>query len=145
MVDKFGLHGAMLVIGAISLNSVACGLAVPPSPYEKHLRLARKQRRHQGTSTTLAASLKSHRDVITDFRFLVFLLTGLGFSSGLACYYLYLPDFLLHSNYDAMTASFVLSATGEEWFLVSELGLRGTDVTYWAKNEYFSDQFLIVC
>ncbi|XP_070200170.1 monocarboxylate transporter 13-like [Littorina saxatilis] len=112
MVDKFGLHGAMLVIGAISLNSVACGLAVPPSPYEKHLRLARKQRRHQGTSTTLAASLKSHRDVITDFRFLVFLLTGLGFSSGLACYYLYLPDFLLHSNYDAMTASFVLSATG---------------------------------
>ena len=113
-MDQFGLNGALLIIGALSLNAVPCGLAIPPSAYEKQRRGAKTQRRRSlGTGLDiLATSIRSHFEALGDFRFLLFLLTGLGFSSGLACYYLYLPDFLLHSGYAALTASFVLSATG---------------------------------
>ena len=120
LVDHFGLRGAMLIIGAVSLNAVPCGLAIPPSAHERQRRreaAARQRQRQRGRQggarlSLLAASFRSHIEVLGDFRFLFFLLTGLGFSSGLACYYLYLPAFLLHSRYDALTASFVLSATG---------------------------------
>ncbi|KAL8620292.1 hypothetical protein ACOMHN_044971 [Nucella lapillus] len=111
LVDYFGVNGALLILGAISLNSVACGLAIPPSSYEKQRKLARK---HSTGDVTLKphSSIRSLYDVLRDFRFLLLLVTSFGFSSALACYYIYLPDFLLRNHYDHLTASFVLSATG---------------------------------
>ncbi|XP_076450290.1 uncharacterized protein LOC143286561 isoform X2 [Babylonia areolata] len=221
LVDIFGFHGAMLILGAVSLNTVACGLATPPSDYEKQRKLSRRHdsptssssprssggrevsrkhdtgssgcgggdvsrkhysgscgggaggdvsRKHDtGTSGCgggdvsrkhysgscgggaggdvsrkhdtgssggggggdvprkkknkkqqqqkqkqkfRSSSFRSLCDVLSDLRFLPLLATAFGFSSALSCYYIYLPDFLLHNRYDHLTASFVLSATG---------------------------------
>nr|KAG5699432.1 hypothetical protein BaRGS_016278 [Batillaria attramentaria] len=112
LVDEHGLHGAMLVIGAVCLHSIPCGLAVPASPFEQSRRQQPNAPALAKLPGTLASLLRAHVTVLSDFRFLLFLLSFLAFSLGTSTLYLYLPDFLQHRGYDSLTASLVISATG---------------------------------
>ncbi|PVD33313.1 hypothetical protein C0Q70_04566 [Pomacea canaliculata] len=110
LMQTYGLHGALLIAGAIGLHSVPCGLLMPLSRFERDRR---KNRQDQETSSLCACpNVASYLYVITYLRFLVYLISLFNVSVAASSYYLYVPKYLILNGYSHLKASFIISFTG---------------------------------
>lgn len=110
LLETYGLHGALLIAGAIGLHSVPCGLLMPLSRFERDRR---KHRQDRETSSLCACpNVASYLYVITYLRFLVYLISLFNVSVAASSYYLYVPKYLILNGYSHLKASFIISFTG---------------------------------
>ncbi|ESO82493.1 hypothetical protein LOTGIDRAFT_134531 [Lottia gigantea] len=93
-VDRYGLNGAFLLLGALGFQSTVCGALMRPTEFE----IVAKRR-------LLCIMLKS-------MQFCLFLISSVAFNMGQSIIYLFLPDYFRHLGSSSMEAAFILSIAG---------------------------------
>ncbi|XP_071086024.1 monocarboxylate transporter 12-like [Haliotis cracherodii] len=113
LMETYGVNGAFLIIGGMTLNACAAGLLMRPPEFErKRTQQAGKGQPSQRKITSICRDLTRFRHVVSNVSFIFFLCSVLCFSIAISTEYLFLPDFFIKQGSTFQEGAFVISASG---------------------------------
>jgi MCP family monocarboxylic acid transporter-like MFS transporter 12 len=116
LIETYGLHGAFLMLGAITFQASVFGALMRPHPLEIKQKPPQTKDamtvRYFLKSSNFCGGCSKHLIVFRNFPLLSFLLSSLAWSMSMALVYLYLPDFFILHGSTAGEASLLISLTG---------------------------------
>lgn len=124
LLDSYGLHGTLLIQGALFANQIVMGLIMRPSEMEIRQKSHRIKQTNQRKSKENARNWKNilHLDILYDKMFLLILLQYFLWNIPYSMLMLHLPNFSVTKGFSKQDAAFLI-------FLIGLLGTFGRIVT----------------
>ncbi|XP_067670368.1 monocarboxylate transporter 12-like [Haliotis asinina] len=113
LTETYGVHGAFLITGGITLHVCIAGMLMRPSNIE-HKRKQRvgNELPARRNIASICRDVTSVYRVLSNVSFIFFLCSLLCFSIAIATAYLFLPDFFLKQGSTFQEGAFVISTSG---------------------------------
>ncbi|XP_028820865.1 monocarboxylate transporter 13-like [Denticeps clupeoides] len=114
LVETYAWNGALLVLGGLSLNIVACGALIRPVATPKAVKqnLTESRRSSACRNFLSRVSMNFELPLLTQRPFLTYALAVTLFNSGYFVPYVHLVAHSRHEGFSEYQAAFVMSATG---------------------------------
>ncbi|XP_046559491.1 LOW QUALITY PROTEIN: monocarboxylate transporter 12-like [Haliotis rubra] len=113
LTETYGVHGAFLITGGITLHVCIAGMLMRPSDIErKRKHRVGKEQPAKRNMTSICRDETSVYHVISNVSFLFFLCSLVCFSIAIATEYLFLPDFFIKHGSTFQEGAFVISTSG---------------------------------
>ncbi|XP_046559513.1 monocarboxylate transporter 12-like, partial [Haliotis rubra] len=113
LTETFGVHGAFLITGGITLHVCIAGMLMRPSDIErKRKQRVRNEQPAKRNMTSICRDVTSVYHVLSNISFVFFLCSLLCFSIAIATEYLFLPDFFIKHGSTFQESAFVISTSG---------------------------------